>query len=73
MYQWLDTEGGTSTTQCDVSRLPPTKEIHSPLLFRSDHCKLRWLAYDGSKQANLQRSIHCHQKLGNVYSVADAP
>jgi hypothetical protein len=36
MNQRLDTEGGTSTIQCIVSCLPPTKEIHSPVLLRSE-------------------------------------
>jgi hypothetical protein len=36
MNQRLDTEGGTSTIQCIVSCLPPTKEIHSLVLLRSE-------------------------------------
>jgi hypothetical protein len=36
MNQRLDTEGDISTTQCIVCHLPPTEEIQSPMLLRSE-------------------------------------
>jgi hypothetical protein len=36
LNQRIDIEGRTSTTQCDVSCLLPTEEIHSPVLLRSE-------------------------------------